>query len=88
MEMDGYNMSKLSLSRLKALTSKEARQTRLESRLNKQLAKEQKKYERYSAVSAEQDRINKIKSEINSYKQRRGSGKKRKVKIGGYSFKI
>lgn len=81
-------MSKFSISKIKAGFSKEARQTRLEARLNKQLAKEQKKYERYSAISAEQDRINKLKSEINSYKQKRGAGKKRKVKIGGYTFSI
>ena len=67
--------------------SKEARQARLEARLNNQLAKEQKKYGRYVTIKTEQDRINKLKSEIQSYKTMRGQ-KKRKVHIGGYTFKI
>ena len=85
--MGAFDLSKLSLSRLKALTSKEARQTRLEARLNNQLAKEQKKYGRYITIKTEQDRINKLKSEIQSYKTMRGQ-KKLKVHIGGYTFKI
>ena len=59
----------------------------MEARLQKQLAKEQKKYERYAAVSHEQDRINKMKNEIASYRTMRGQ-KKRRVKIGGHSFSI
>lgn len=79
---------KSTLSKLRQSVSKEARQTRLETRLNKSLAKEQKKYERYAAVSHEQDRINKLRNEIKMYKGYQGKGKKRKVRIGGYSFQI
>ena len=80
-------MPKFSISGLRGKFSKESRQARLEARLQKQLGKEHKKYERYATVSAEQERINKLKKEIASYKSMRGA-KKRQVKIGGHTFNI
>jgi hypothetical protein len=80
-------MVSLSLSKLKSRFSKEERQKRLESRLNTKLGKEKGKYEKYLAHSEEDKRINKLKSELESYKTMQGV-KKRKVKIGGHTFSI
>lgn len=80
-------MPKFSISQLRGKFSKESRQARLEARLQKSLSKEQRKYEKYATHSAEQERISKLKKEIESYRAMRGS-KKRKVKIGGHTFSI
>ena len=80
-------MPRFSISQIKSGFSKEKRQARQEARLQSQLSKEQRKYEKYSAHKTESERISKLKKEIESYRTMRGQ-KKRKVNIGGHTFSI
>jgi chromosome segregation ATPase len=77
----------ISISRFKKMLSKEERQKRLESRLQERLEKERRKTERYLAVKSEDDRIKKLRKELDDLKAERGA-KRKKVKIGGHTFSI
>lgn len=80
-------MVRFSLKGIRKSFSKEERQKKLEARLTKRLEHEKGKYEKYAAHSAEDERINKLRTELKSYKSMRQS-KKKKVRIGGFTFKI
>jgi hypothetical protein len=68
--------------------STESRYARQKSQLEKKLEKERKKTERYTKLKGESEELKRLKEEINGLKAKRGKGRKRHVKIGGYDFAI
>ena len=76
-----------SFKKLKEQFTPESRHKKLEARLQKKLADEQSKTERYLAQQTETQRIAKLKKDIEAMRTERGQ-KKRRVKIGGYTFEV